>query len=323
MGRLIRGAALSALLAGCAADGPPTSAPTSTPSTTATSSPQSSSSSEGASSSSSPSCSVSPSQAESALRAATALRSSWMVPAPEIPSEVACCVALEMARSPSVASAWSGLDARKPSPPEGAVEVIAEQGAACSLVALLWVTDIDVNLQAARALAKVPEVTHPLALPFLLSSIERLAVFVEGSEEATLHGRLHDVLFDSMGILTGVISKHKRGQDPDGLRVAIPNWRVAIDVRPADFVEDAKGRRIQVPIDARDCSRDDECDAVYADCSNLRCIGVRADRAAPYGGKLECDGYTGDVGNYDCLPRFHIESPRCEAGRCSTRRVPK
>lgn len=266
---------------------------------------------------------MSSSQAESAVRAATALRSNWMVPAPDVPSAVTCCIALEMARSPSVSQAWSGLDARKASPPDGAVEVIVEQGAACSLVALLWVTEMDMNLRAARSLAKVPEVTHPLALPFLLSSIERLAVIVEGSEEATLHGRLHDYLFESMGILTGVISSHKRGQDPEGLRAAIPNWRAAIEGRAADFVEDAKGRRVPVPTDARDCTTDDQCDAVYADCSNLRCIGVRADRSSAYGGKLECDGYTGAVGNYDCLPRFHIESPRCEAGRCSTRRVPK
>lgn len=263
------------------------------------------------------------SPAEKLLRDATAMRAAWQVPAPELPLEVVCCVALEMARSPSVERMWSGLDARKATPPPDAVSIVVEEGAACSLVALLWHADEWTSIRAARSLGKVPEVTHPLALPFLLASIERLAVAVEGSEEATLHAMLHDGLFEGMGILTGEISSHARGQDPEGLLRALPVWRAAIERRKQASIEDAKGRLLPVPLEDRACAKDDECDAVRADCSNLRCIGVRADKSAAYGGALDCSGYTGIMGNYDCQPQFHIESPRCEAGRCSSRRVPK
>lgn len=312
-----------AVLFASACGGPPSSTPSATPAASETTSAVVSRPHTPTPSRDAGACSVSTQAAESALRAVTGARSNWMVPAPEFPADVTCCVAVEMARSHSVADAWAGLAQLKSTPPAGAVDDVVQEGAACSLVALLWYADVGVNIQAAHSMAKVPEVLHPLALPFLLDSIDRVAVIVEGSEEATMHGLLHDAIFESMGILTGLVTAHRRGQDPTGLRAAIPVWRAAIDGRAADFIEDAKGRRVPIPADQRACSTDDECDAVKADCSNFRCIGVRAQSASTYGADLDCAGYTGVVGNYDCLPRFHIESPRCEAGRCSTRRTPK
>ncbi|APR82794.1 Hypothetical protein A7982_08143 [Minicystis rosea] len=87
----------------------------------------------------------------------------------------------------------------------------------------------------------------------------------------------------------------------------------------AAVIEDMRGKRPVDPAHQR-CAADGDCDAVLADCSNLRCIGVRREHAPRYSG-LDCKGYTGVVGNYDCQPRFHIEAPRCEAGKCVSRRI--
>lgn len=87
----------------------------------------------------------------------------------------------------------------------------------------------------------------------------------------------------------------------------------------AETIEDMRGKRPVDPAHQR-CTSDGDCDAVRADCSNLRCVGVRKEFARSYAG-LECKGYKGPVGNYDCQPSFHIEEPRCEAGKCLSRRI--
>ncbi len=88
------------------------------------------------------------------------------------------------------------------------------------------------------------------------------------------------------------------------------------------FIENAQRVRTNVPLAERACIKDEDCDAVRADCSNIRCIGVKKEFASHYAA-LDCAGYQGGVGNYDCQPRFHIEAPRCESGTCVSRRIKK
>ena len=45
------------------------------------------------------------------------------------------------------------------------------------------------------------------------------------------------------------------------------------------------------------------------------------DHAAAYATPIDCEGYTGMMANYDCLPRFSIEAPRCRDGCCTSERI--
>ncbi len=65
----------------------------------------------------------------------------------------------------------------------------------------------------------------------------------------------------------------------------------------------------------RACTDDAECAGVHLDCSNLRCSAVQRQHleAQP---PLDCDGYAGPVGNYDCLERFGSQRAVCRQGCC-------
>jgi hypothetical protein len=71
----------------------------------------------------------------------------------------------------------------------------------------------------------------------------------------------------------------------------------------------------------RGCTTDEECVTVKLDCSHLDCTGVHRDHADAYVDPIDCTGYTGGVGNYDCDPIFHIEAPRCRGGCCVSERT--
>ncbi|MBI5488884.1 MAG: hypothetical protein HY905_16240 [Deltaproteobacteria bacterium] len=71
----------------------------------------------------------------------------------------------------------------------------------------------------------------------------------------------------------------------------------------------------------RVCEADADCVSFHVNCSNLDCAAVHKDRGDAYQA-LDCDGYTGGVGNYDCLPQFGSEEPRCVEGCCASVRLP-
>jgi hypothetical protein len=71
----------------------------------------------------------------------------------------------------------------------------------------------------------------------------------------------------------------------------------------------------------RPCSSDDECSSVKLDCSHLSCTAVHESHAGEYATPIDCDGYSGHMGNYDCDPRFDIEAPRCRDGCCTSERT--
>jgi hypothetical protein len=264
-------------------------------------------------------------ETQARITAATGGRGTWMVQAPDFPLDTLLCVEGEIARSPSVRAAWTALDGKKilaGGASEPAIQSLVDEAAACSLAVLVWHSDIDVDIRIVKAIGGVREATGPLVLPFLIASAERLAVYVEGSEAATLHGILQQAIAASLDQLTHADVKLRSGQDPGGLQAGAATWTAAMKKLPPDFIEDMSGKHTVDPVDQA-CSRDDECDALLAECSNIRCVGVRVDRRSRYNAPLDCKGYTGSVANYDCQPRFRIESPRCSAGRCTSHRVPK
>jgi hypothetical protein len=71
----------------------------------------------------------------------------------------------------------------------------------------------------------------------------------------------------------------------------------------------------------RGCTVDADCATVKLDCSHLNCTAVHRDHASLYADPIDCTGYTGGLGNYDCDPQFDIEAPRCHDGCCVSVRI--
>jgi hypothetical protein len=71
----------------------------------------------------------------------------------------------------------------------------------------------------------------------------------------------------------------------------------------------------------RACAADAECVTVKLNCSHLDCTAVHRDHAPSYADPIDCTGYQGAVGNYDCDPQFDIEAPRCVDGCCTSVRI--
>ena len=71
----------------------------------------------------------------------------------------------------------------------------------------------------------------------------------------------------------------------------------------------------------RGCVKDEDCVTVLRSCSYLQCTGVHRRHAPKYARPLDCRGYTGHRGNYDCRPRFEIERPICRKGCCVSERI--
>lgn len=70
----------------------------------------------------------------------------------------------------------------------------------------------------------------------------------------------------------------------------------------------------------RGCNNDAECVSLRLDCSNLRCGAVHQSHAPSYAEAIQCDAYSGPVGNYDCMPEFNAEEPVCINGCCTSER---
>lgn len=71
----------------------------------------------------------------------------------------------------------------------------------------------------------------------------------------------------------------------------------------------------------RSCTSDDECISIKLDCSQLTCSGVNRRHRSSYSAPIDCRGYTGGMGNYDCDPQFGIEGPKCREGCCVSVRL--
>lgn len=66
----------------------------------------------------------------------------------------------------------------------------------------------------------------------------------------------------------------------------------------------------------RSCEVDSDCVSVKLDCSNTECTAVHLDYSEDYDQPIDCNGYTGPVADYECLPPGN-EIPTCNNGCCT------
>jgi RNA polymerase sigma factor (sigma-70 family) len=132
-------------------------------------------------------------------------------------------VATEIAGSRAVRAAYARLDAareRNVTWFEGVKELEKEKAVWC-LASCLCHPHPDVQIRALRALGRLKD---RRAVPFLVLYAEYMAVFVPGSESATIHDIVHTETAGVLSSLTGV-RVTLRGQDPEGLLRGVRLWR--------------------------------------------------------------------------------------------------
>jgi uncharacterized protein (TIGR03067 family) len=142
---------------------------------------------------------------------------------PSLSTEMRGEVCNEIDRSAVIRAAYAKLDVvrrRNVDWFEG-VAGLEKEKAVWSLLSCLCHASVDVQIHALRALERVKD---KRAVPFLLLYAEYMAVLVEGSENATLHGNLQQSTAKTLSALTGVEVVLK-GQDPEGLKKGIRKWR--------------------------------------------------------------------------------------------------
>ena len=134
------------------------------------------------------------------------------MPAP--PVEVVEGAAMEL-RDPNVRRAFEKLDS-------DAIETLRKAGAKWTLAAALGNTDIDVRIRAANALKRLRD---PAPASYMVEIARATAVFVPGSEAATLQYMFMHAIADATSECTGVKIALGNGQDPEGLKAAADVWK--------------------------------------------------------------------------------------------------
>jgi hypothetical protein len=142
------------------------------------------------------------------------------LPAPS--SEILESVALEITRSEAVRRAYEKLDAKRRNVEwfDGVAE-LEKQKAVWSLLSCLCHPSDDVQIHALRSLKRLQD---KKAVSFLLIYAEHMAVYEAGSENATIHGIIHESIAETLSSLTG-ISITIQGQNPAGLLNGVRQWR--------------------------------------------------------------------------------------------------
>jgi hypothetical protein len=130
---------------------------------------------------------------------------------PDLPVEVIAGVDAEIV-DPKIRAAFGS----------GSIDALQKAGAKWCVAALLDSPDIDDRIHATRALAKIGGIEQAA---YLLEVAQASAVFVPGSEEATLQGMHMQALVDTLNALTGEHVTTKPQQDPEGLKAGIPIWK--------------------------------------------------------------------------------------------------
>jgi hypothetical protein len=141
---------------------------------------------------------------------------------PDLTSEMRDRIASEIAGSEAVRRAYEKLDANRRNVEwfEGVAE-LEKRKAVWSLLSCLCHPHEDVQFHALRSLKRLQD---KRAVPFLLIYAEYMAVFEAGSENATIHGIIHETIAETLSSLTG-IGVTIRGQNPDGLKNGVRQWR--------------------------------------------------------------------------------------------------
>jgi nucleotide-binding universal stress UspA family protein len=140
---------------------------------------------------------------------------------PSLSTEMRGRIAGEIGREP-VRRAFELLDARQKRNVDWfkAVEILEQEKATWSLQACLVHPHEDVQIHALRALERL---RSKEGVPFLLIYGDYMAVIEPGSENATIHGIVHESIAKTLSAITGV-EVRLDGQDPEGLRRGLLRW---------------------------------------------------------------------------------------------------
>jgi RNA polymerase sigma factor (sigma-70 family) len=142
---------------------------------------------------------------------------------PSLSTEMRGQVGNEILGSRTVRGAYAKLDARERNVTwfEGVAELEKEKAVWC-LASCLCHPSPDVQIHALRSLERLGD---RRAVPFLVLYAEYMAVEIGGSENATIHGVIHQDTAKTLSALTGVRVMLTGGQDAAGLRRGIRLWR--------------------------------------------------------------------------------------------------
>jgi hypothetical protein len=169
---------------------------------------------------------------------------------PSLSTETRSLVANEIRSSQAVSSAYAKLDAanrRNVEWFEGVAE-LEKQKALWSLLSCLIHPSEDVQIYALRSLERLGD---KRAVPFLLIYAEYMAVQEAGSENATIHGIIHESIAQTLSVLTGMKVTLK-GQDSEGLKRGIKIWRKWLVERDAAPNNSFNQKRWVVMVKAED-----------------------------------------------------------------------
>jgi|GEM_PF-4569417 len=149
---------------------------------------------------------------------------------PSLSTEMRRHVANEITDSKAVRAAYAKLDVQAQNVTwfEGVGELEKAKAVWC-LQSCLCHPSSDVQIRALQSLRRLGNVK---AVPFLVIYAEYMAVLVEGSEGATIHGVLQSELAKTLSTLTKVeVTVHKH-QDPEGLKKGIRRWQKWLSEQP-------------------------------------------------------------------------------------------
>ena len=122
----------------------------------------------------------------------------------------------------SIRQSYEKLDAKRRNVEWFAgIEELEKQKAFWSLLSCLIHPSDDVQIYALRSLERLG---NTKAVPFIIIYAEYMAVSEGGSENATIHGIIHESIAKTLSSLTGIKIQIK-GQDPGRLKNGINLWR--------------------------------------------------------------------------------------------------
>ena len=142
---------------------------------------------------------------------------------PTLSTEMRGRVSNEIIKSSEIRDAYSLLDVKNRRNVEWfrGIARLEKAKAVWSLQSCLCHPSEDVQIRALQSLERLGD-KH--AVPFLLIYSEYMAVLEAGSENATIHGIIHESIARTCSALTSV-RVALNGQDPEGLKLGIKKWR--------------------------------------------------------------------------------------------------
>lgn len=141
---------------------------------------------------------------------------------PSLSTEMQGLVCGDIVSSLAVRNAYIKLDTKRRNVEwfQGVAE-LEKLKASWALQSCLIHPSEDVQIFALNSLERIKD---KRSIPFLLIYADYMAVFEAGSENATIHGGIHQSVASTLSTLTGIKIEIK-GQDPEALKQGIKKWR--------------------------------------------------------------------------------------------------